>query len=680
MAVPESIRRRVEELRKEIDYHNYRYYVLDAPVIPDVEYDRLMEELKRLEAEYPELVTPDSPTQRVGAPPAKAFRQVRHAVPMLSLDNVFDEAGFREWDRRVREGLETDTVRYSGEPKFDGLAVSVLYRDGLLIQAATRGDGYVGEEITNNVRTIKAVPLRLRGEGWPRLLEVRGEVFMPKSGFERLNRELERRGEKTFANPRNAAAGSLRQLDPNITAQRPLDIAFYGTGQVEGGELPGCHSQILDRFQEWGLKVARERAVVEGVEAALAYYRRMLEQREAVDYEMDGCVFKVDRLEEQERLGYTARAPRWAIAYKFPAEEAITRVLDVVWQVGRTGALTPVAKLEPVQVGGVTVSSATLHNIDEIRRKDVRIGDWVWVRRAGEVIPEVVRVISERRPADAQVVELPSRCPVCGSEVIKPEGEAIARCTGGLYCPAQLKGRILHFASRRAMDIDGLGEKLVDQLVERGLVKDVADIYYLSREQLLGLERMGEKSVQNLLAAIERSKRTTLARFLYALGIREVGEATAVTLARHFGSLEAIMNADEETLMTVPDVGPVVAAQIRAFFRQAHNLEVIEKLKRAGVRWEEGEGISETGPKPLEGKTFVLTGALENMTRDQAKARLEALGAKVSSSVSRKTSYVVVGHDPGSKYDKARQLGVPTLDEAAFLDLLARAEQGQPID
>ncbi len=675
MAVPESVRRRVEELRKEINYHNYRYYVLDSPVIPDVEYDKLMEELKRLEAQYPELVTPDSPTQRVGAPPAKEFRQVRHEIPMLSLDNVFDEGGFREWDRRVREGLGKDEVEYAGEPKFDGLAVSILYQDGILTQAATRGDGYVGEDVTNNVRTIQSVPLRLIGEGWPRVLEVRGEVYMPKSGFERLNRELEKRGEKPFANPRNAAAGSLRQLDPNITAQRPLDFSAYGFGKVEGGELPRRHSEIMARFMDWGIKVAKERTLVTGVEPAVAYYKSMLAKRDALDFDMDGCVFKVDRLDEQEKLGYTTRAPRWAIAYKFPAEEAVTRVLDVVWQVGRTGALTPVAKLEPVHVGGVTVSSATLHNIDEIRRKDIRIGDWVWVRRAGEVIPEVVRVIKERRPPDAKIVELPKRCPVCGSEVIKPEGEAIARCTGGLYCPAQLKGRILHFASRRAMDIDGLGEKLVDQLVDKGLVKDVADIYYLTKEQLLGLERMGEKSAQNLLDAIERSKHTTLARFLYALGIREVGEATAATLARHFGSLERIMNASEEELMEVPDVGPVVAQQIRAFFRQEHNREVIDKLKKAGVHWE--EGAPQTGPKPLEGKTFVLTGALDSMTRDEAKERLEALGARVSSSVSRKTDFVVVGHDPGSKYDKARTLGVPTLDEAAFLELLHRAEAGE---
>ncbi len=675
MAVPESVRRRVEVLRKEINYHNYRYYVLDSPVIPDVEYDKLMEELKRLEAQYPELVTPDSPTQRVGAPPAKEFRQMRHEIPMLSLDNVFDEAGFREWDRRVREGLGKDDVEYAGEPKFDGLAVSILYEDGVLTRVATRGDGYVGEDVTNNVRTIQSVPLRLIGEGWPRVLEVRGEVYMPKSGFERLNRELEKRGEKPFANPRNAAAGSLRQLDPNITAQRPLDFSAYGFGKVEGGELPRRHSEIMARFMDWGIKVARERTLVTGVEPAVAYYKAMLAKRDDLDFDMDGCVFKVDRLDEQEKLGYTTRAPRWAVAYKFPAEEAITRVLDVVWQVGRTGALTPVAKLEPVHVGGVTVSSATLHNIDEIRRKDIRIGDWVWVRRAGEVIPEVVRVIKERRPPDAKIVELPKRCPVCGSEVIKPEGEAIARCTGGLYCPAQLKGRILHFASRRAMDIDGLGEKLVDQLVDKGLVKDVADIYYLTKEQLLGLERMGEKSAQNLLDAIERSKHTTLARFLYALGIREVGEATAATLARHFGSLERIMNASEEELMAVPDVGPVVAQQIRAFFRQAHNREVIDKLKKAGVHWE--EGAPEAGPKPLEGKTFVLTGALDSMTRDEAKERLEALGARVSSSVSRKTDFVVVGHDPGSKYDKARTLGVPTLDEAAFLELLHQAEAGE---
>ncbi len=671
----ESVRRRVEELRRLIDYHNYRYYVLDDPEIPDSEYDRLMRELQALEEEYPELVTPDSPTRRVGAPPREEFGEVVHKVPMLSLANAFSDEELREFDARVRRLLGTEgPVRYAAEPKLDGLAVSLRYEEGRLVQGATRGDGYRGEDVTANVRTIEAIPPKLRGKGWPAVLEVRGEVFMPRSGFLKLNEEARRKGEKTFANPRNAAAGSLRQLDPRVTASRPLSFFAYGWGELSVPRLADTHSATMHRLREFGLPISPELEVLEGVEACLAYHRAMQEKRESLDYEIDGVVFKVDDLDAQEKLGYVSRAPRWAIAHKFPAEEALTVVRDVEWQVGRTGALTPVARLEPVQVGGVTVRNATLHNLDEIRRKDVRIGDTVYVRRAGDVIPEIVRVLPERRPPDARIIELPKRCPVCGSEVIKPEGEAIARCTGGLYCPAQRKESIKHFASRRAMDIEGLGDKLVEQLVDRGLVRDPADLYALKKEQLVQLERMGEKSAENLLRALERSKSTTLERFLYALGIREVGEATALALARHFGSLEAIMAADEERLQEVPDIGPVVAAHIAAFFRQPHNREVIEKLRRAGVHWPEHRA-EQGGELPLAGRTFVLTGALSR-PRDEIKAELQALGARVSGSVSRKTDYVVVGEKPGSKYEKARELGIPVLDEAALERLLEEARGG----
>ncbi|HIE56424.1 MAG TPA: NAD-dependent DNA ligase LigA, partial [Chromatiaceae bacterium] len=585
-----SVRQRIEELRKLINYHNYRYYVLDDPEIPDSEYDRLLRELERLEAEHPELVTADSPTQRVGAEPLKEFGEVRHKVPMLSLANAFGDEELREFDARVRRLLDVqEPIAYTGEPKLDGLAISLRYERGVLVQGSTRGDGYRGEDVTANVRTVDSIPLRLLGDDWPEVLEVRGEVFMPKSGFERLNREARKRGEKGFANPRNAAAGSLRQLDPKVTASRPLAFFAYGWGELSVERLADTQSASMRILRDFGLPVSPELEVLEGVESCLAYHRAMLEKRESLDYDIDGVVFKVEKLEWQERLGYVSRAPRWAIAHKFPAEEALTVLRDVEWQVGRTGAITPVARLEPVSVGGVTVKNATLHNMDEIEKKDIRIGDTVYVRRAGDVIPEIVRVLPERRPPGARKIRLPEKCPVCGSDVIKPEGEAIARCSGGLFCPAQRKEAIKHFASRRAMDIEGLGDKLVEQLVDKGLVQDPADLYSLTLEQLAGLERMGDKSARNLLAALERSKETSLARFLYAIGIREVGEATAQMLARHFGSLEAIEQASEEDLQQVPDIGPVVAAYIAGFFRQPHNREVIGKLIDAGVHWPEGE-------------------------------------------------------------------------------------------
>ncbi len=669
----EQVRQRIEALRKLINYHNYRYYVLDDPEIPDSEYDRLMRELQALEEAHPEFITPDSPTQRVGAEPLKEFGEVRHKVPMLSLENAFSDEELREFDARVHKLLGVEApIEYAAEPKLDGLAVSLKYEHGVLVQGATRGDGYRGEDVTANVRTIDSIPLRLLGEEWPEVLEVRGEVFMPKSGFEKLNREARRKGEKTFANPRNAAAGSLRQLDPRVTASRPLAFFAYGWGELSVERLADTHSASMLRLRDFGLPISPELKVLRGVEACLAYHREMQERRDSLDYDIDGVVFKVDRLDWQERLGYVSRAPRWAIAHKFPAEEALTVLRDVEWQVGRTGAVTPVARLEPVQVGGVTVKSATLHNMDEIEKKDIRIGDTVYVRRAGDVIPEIVRVLLERRPPNARRIRLPKKCPVCGSDVIKPEGEAIARCTGGLYCPAQRKESIKHFASRRAMDIEGLGDKLVEQLVDKGLVKDPADLYGLTKEQLVGLERMGEKSAQNLLDALERSKETTLARFLYAIGIREVGEATAQTLARHFGSLEAIENASEEELQQVPDIGPVVAAYIAGFFRQPHNREVIEKLRKAGVRWPEGKPAPRPEELPLHGKTFVLTGALSR-PREEIKEELQALGARVSGSVSKKTDYVVVGEHPGSKYDKARALGITILDEAGLRKLLEEA-------
>ncbi len=668
---------KIEDLREQIRHHNYLYHVLDAPEIPDIEYDRLVRELQALEEANPELVTPDSPTQRVGDQPVTAFGTVEHRLPMLSLDNAFSDDEVRDFHRRVVDRLEREeegaTLRYAAEPKLDGAAVSLLYVDGTLRQGATRGDGQRGEDITHNVRTIEAVPLRLMGENYPDLLEVRGEVFMPKAGFEAYNERARETGEKTFVNPRNAAAGSLRQLDPRLTAERPLDIYVYSVGVVEGRDLPDSHSEVLDQLQAWGFKTCPERDVVEGIDGCLAYYEALGARREALSYEIDGVVYKVDSRAEQRELGFVSRAPRWAIAHKFPAQEEMTVLKGVEFQVGRTGALTPVARLEPVFVGGVTVSNATLHNMDEVSRKDVRIGDSVIVRRAGDVIPEVVSVIKSRRPKGARKVKLPARCPVCDSAVVREEGEAVARCTGGLYCSAQRVEALKHFVSRRALDIDGLGAKLIEQLVTIDRIKTPADLFQLEEEELAALERMGDKSARNLIEAIERSKETTLARFLYSLGIREVGEATASNVAAHFGGLDRIVEASEEELEKVPDVGPIVASRIRAFFDEEHNREVIARLQKAGVRWKETEPRAAPEGGPLEGKTFVLTGTLSSMTRDEAKDRIQSLGGKVTGSVSKKTDYVVYGDKPGSKLKKAQDLEVETLDEGRFGALIQDA-------
>lgn len=663
-------KRRIDELRRLVDEHNYRYYVLDEPAVPDAEYDREFAELVALEAQFPDLVTPDSPTQRVGAPPAEGFVEVRHEVPMLSLANAFDEADMEGFDRRVRERLGVERVEYVGEAKLDGLAVALVYRDGVLVQAATRGDGTRGEDVTANVRTLRSVPLKLR-DAKPSLLEVRGEVYMPRTGFRALNAAQAERGEKTFANPRNAAAGSLRQLDPQVTARRPLQMFCYQIARAEGIALPETHAGVLELLRRLGMRVSPDSETVEGLAGCRAYYRRLGARRDKLDYDIDGCVFKVNRLDWQQRLGTVSRAPRWAIAWKFPPQEELTTVQAIEVQVGRTGALTPVARLAPVQVGGVTVTNATLHNEDEVHRKDVRVGDTVIVRRAGDVIPEIVGVLKERRPEGAKRFHMPDQCPECGSPVERLAGEAIHRCTGGLVCPAQREQAVLHFASRRALDIDGLGEKLVEQLVGRGWVNTVDDLFALDRERLIELERVGEKSADNLLAAIEKAKQTTLPRFLYALGIPHVGEATAAALARHFGSLEAIMSASEADLQEVPDVGPVVAAQVAAFFADERNRRIVDNLRRRGVRWPDVER-HRPAARPLAGKTFVLTGTLASMTREQAKERLEALGAKVSGSVSRKTDYVIVGADPGSKAARAEALGVPMLDEDAFLKIVDR--------
>ncbi len=663
--------RRIRALREDLNQHNYRYYVLDEPEIPDGEYDRLLRELRALEREFPQLIMPDSPTQRVGAAPLKTFGEVRHAVPMLSLDNAFDDDEVRAFDARVRQRLETmDEIKYTAEPKLDGLALSLRYENGVLTRGATRGDGSTGEDVTPNVRTISSIPLRLRGKDYPAVLEVRGEVYMPKKGFQALNRHQAERGDRTFTNPRNAAAGSLRQLDSRITADRPLEFFAYAWGQIRGGTLPQRHSAVLTQFRDWGLRTNPKNRVVQGVAGCLEYYRQMSAKRPQLPYQIDGVVYKVDRLDLQQQLGFVARAPRWAIAHKFPAEEAMTLLKAVEFQVGRTGALTPVARLEPVFVGGATVSNATLHNMDEVERKDVRVGDTIIVRRAGDVIPEVAGVVLSKRPKNARRVKLPAKCPVCGSDVVRVEDEAVARCTGGLYCPAQRKELIRHFASRRALDIEGLGEKLVDQLVDAGLVRTPADIFRLDTPQLTELERMGEKSAANLVQAIERARHTTLARFLYALGIREVGETTAEALARHFGTLSALMAADEVVLLQVPDVGPVVAAAIAAFFHEAHNREVITALHKAGVHWAESKPTAHAGPGPLSGKSFVLTGTLTRMTRDDAKASIQAMGGKVSGSVSKKTDYLVVGTEPGSKLAEARKLGIALLDEPALQRLL----------
>lgn len=666
-----SAQARAIELRKLIDHHNYLYHTLDSPQLSDAEFDRLMRELQQIESDNPDLITPDSPTQRVGAAPVSELAVVVHTTPMLSLNNAFTEEDVIAFDRRVRERLETEqAIEYAAEPKLDGLAMSFRYEQGRLVQAATRGDGARGEDVTHNVRTVKAVPLRLR-DGAPEVLEVRGEIFMPIAGFKEMNRRALEKGEKTYVNPRNAAAGIVRQHDPRLTQGRPLDACFYGIGEVHGWKLPATHSDTLEQLRHWGLKISPLLRVVKGVAGALEYYREMGEKRAALPYEIDGVVYKVNRFALQRELGFVARAPRFSIAHKFPAHEENTIVRDVEFQVGRTGALTPVARLEPVFVGGATVSNATLHNMDEVERKDVRIGDTVVIRRAGDVIPEVVKVILERRPANARTVELPLKCPICGSDVEREEGEAIARCTGGLFCPAQRKESIRHFASRRALDIEGLGTKLIDQLVDADLVRSPADLYQLTLEQLAELDRMGEKSAAKLRTALEGSKQTTLARFLYGLGIRDVGEATAAALAQHFGTFDSLLAADEAAIQEVPDIGPIVAAHVHHFFQQEYNRHVIDELRKLGVTWPE-QPPRAVVEGHLTGKTFVITGTLDSMSRDEAADRITALGGKVSGSVSKKTAYVVVGAEPGSKLKKAEELGVAVLDEAGFLQLLSQ--------
>ena len=668
MNIPEQTRQRVEQLYEQLNYHNHRYYVLDDPEIPDVEYDMLLRELQDIESQYPDLRRPDSPSQRVGAAPLTKFAEVKHEVPMLSLANVFSEQELADFDRRCREALDVASIEYVAEPKLDGLAISLLYKDGLLVRAATRGDGTSGEDVTANVKTIGAIPLRLSGKAVPDVIEVRGEIYISRDGFEALNAKQREKGEKTFANPRNAAAGSLRLLDSSITAQRPLTMYCYAVGKCSDGVLAETHSKVLEQLRGWGLRVSHEHAVVTGAEGCYNYYKKLLQRRDKLPYEIDGIVYKVNRFDQQQTLGFVSRAPRWAIAHKFPAQEKTTKLLAIDIQVGRTGALTPVARLEPVEVGGVVVTNATLHNQDEIARKDVRVGDTVIVRRAGDVIPEVVSSVISKRKKGARKFKFPTHCPECGSDVVRIEGEAKARCSGGLVCPAQRKESIKHFASRRAMDIEGLGDKLVEQLVDEKIIKNAADLYSLSKQQLAGMARMGEKSAQNLIDALEKSKATTLPRFIYALGIREVGEATARSLANHFGSLEKIMAASSEELEKVPDVGPVVARNIETFDHQAHNRDVIEQLIKAGVHWDDID-VSHSDEQPLKGKTIVLTGAL-SMPRSEAKDALQAMGAKVSASVSKKTSVVFAGADAGSKLVKANELGVTVLDESSLQRLL----------
>ena len=661
-------------LRVQIEQHNHSYYVLDQPTVSDAEYDRLFRELQALELAFPELLRPDSPTQRVGGAPLAAFNEVRHATPMLSLNNAFEQEEVEAFDRRVAEALGSPLIEYATEPKYDGLAVSLVYENGLLVSGATRGDGTTGEDVTTNLRTVRSIPLRLHGRHAPASLEVRGEVLMLKADFARLNERQAQLGEKIFANPRNAAAGSLRQLDPRITATRPLTFYAYGTDVAASG-LYTRHSETLDALTQWGFPVTRERRVVIGSAGVLAYFADIGARRSQLPFDIDGVVYKVNLLAAQNTLGFVSRAPRFALAHKFPAEEAETVVEAIEVQVGRTGALTPVARLAPVLVGGVTVTNATLHNEDEVRRKDVHIGDTVVVRRAGDVIPEVVRVVAEKRGADAQPFIMPLQCPVCGSDTSKAEDEVIVRCTAGLYCPAQRKQALLHFASRRAIEIEGLGDKLVDQLVDRQLVHTPADLYRLTRETLAGLERMAEKSATNLLAAIEKSKRTTLARFIFALGIRTVGESTAQDLARYFGNIEAVMGADDTALQQVPDIGPVVAHSIAGFFGEPHNRSVVQALLDAGVRFEQAAALALDTAGAAYGKTFVLTGALPTLSRDAATQRIRDCGGKVTGSVSKKTDFVVCGADPGSKQVKAVELGIAILDEAGLLNLLGQSEK-----
>ena len=666
---------RARDLRAEIEKHNHQYYVLDAPTISDAEFDRLFRELQALEAEHPDLAASDSPTQRVGGKALEAFAPVRHVVPMLSIrtETDMEASGAFNFDARVRRELRLEDddapVEYCAELKFDGLAMSVRYENGLLVRAATRGDGETGEDVTENVRTVRQIPLRLNTPEPPAVLEVRGEVYMKRVDFERFNARALAAGEKTLVNPRNGAAGGVRQLDSKVAASRMLSFFAYGLGEVQGWLTPATHSAILDALAAFGFPVCAERAILRGAQALADFHQRVGEGRADLPFDIDGVVYKVNSLALQEQLGFVSREPRWAVAHKYAAEEASTEVLGIDIQVGRTGALTPVARLAPVFVGGVTVTNATLHNEDEVRRKDVHVGDTVIVRRAGDVIPEVVRVLPEKRPILAPEFIMPRCCPVCGSQVVRAEDEAVARCSGGLYCPAQRKQALIHFASRRALDIEGLGDKLIEQLVDGDIVRTPADLYKLSMSALVDLERMAEKSANNLLAAIENSKQTTLARFIYALGIRNVGEATAKDLARHFGSLQRVLSADEEQLMQVKDVGPVVAQCLHQFCAEPHNLDVVEQLRAVGVAWAEGD-MSPSANNALSGKVFVLTGTLPSLSREEAKALIEAAGGKVSGSVSRKTDFVVAGSEAGSKLEKARELSVNVIDEAQLRTLL----------
>lgn len=669
MRADHQVKAKIEQLKFAINEYNYHYYVLSESLIPDIEYDALLRELQQLEMQNPEWITSDSPTQRVGAKAIDLFVQVTHAMPMLSLDNAFSNNEAYAFEDRIQARLGSNApIEFACEPKLDGVAVSLMYKNGLLTQAATRGDGITGEDITQNIRTIPTIPLQLRGKNLPEYVEVRGEVYMPKAGFNVFNQQAHEKGLKTFANPRNAASGSLRQLDPNITAARPLAIFCYGIGKLEGPPIADSHSEALAQLRLWGLRTVPETAVVLGMEGCLHYYKQIGDKRDALAYEIDGVVYKVNQFALQRELGFVSRAPRWAIAHKFPAQEQLTLLQEVEFQVGRTGVLTPVARLKPVLVSGVTVANATLHNMDEINRKDIRIGDTVIVRRAGDVIPEIVSPVLAYRAPDAKKITLPSACPVCGSEVIKPEQEAAARCMGGLICAAQRKEAIKHFASRRAMDIEGLGDKLVEQLVDSNQIKTVADIYTLTLDQIVNIERMGKKSAANLLAAITKSKNTTLPRFLFALGIRDVGEATALALAKYFGSLEKIIGAEPATLQRVTDIGPIVATHIATFFSQQHNTAVITRLQQQGIIWTDLAVSQAT--QTLTGKTFVLTGTLTSMPRTEAAQKLQALGAKVSGNVSKKTTYVIAGTEPGSKLAQAHQLGIPVLSEQEFLHII----------
>lgn len=675
-----DVKHRIQELKQEIQQHNYHYYVEDSPVITDYEFDKLFNELKSLELQYPELITIDSPTQRVGAKPLDKFNTIEHEVPMLSLDNVFDQNEFEKFDQRIKDRLKSDSkFSYICEPKIDGLAVSLVYEKGILTKAATRGDGFVGEDITQNVRTIASVPLKIftgshhkhNSHLVPDRIDIRGEVYLSHKKFDKLNALMAKRGEKTFANPRNAAAGSLRQLDPRVTAERELDIFCYSVGSCRGYNLPDTHSGILQQLKDWGFVVNNLIKPANNVQQAEHFYQDILSKRDKLGYDIDGVVYKVNSIELQEKLGFVARAPRWATAYKFPAQEKTTIIKAVDFQVGRTGAITPVARLEPVSVGGVTVSNATLHNMDEITRKDIMVGDTVIIRRAGDVIPEVVSVVVSQRPDNAQKIKMPSTCPVCDSHIIKPIDQAVARCTAGLFCPAQRKEAIIHFASRKAMNIDGLGNKLIEQLVDEGLIKTTPDLFDLTLEQLSGLERMAEKSANNILTALENAKQTTLAKFIYALGIREVGEATAKQLAETFGSLDKLKKATYERLLDVPDVGEVVADNIYNFFKEQHNLDIIQSLIKHGVSWQDVDTNSSAKNRPLEGMTLVITGTFDSMGREEAKDKLQSLGAKISSSVSKKTTAVIAGAKAGSKLDKANALGVDVWDEPKLLELLA---------